>query len=115
MLFCLVSSLVVFQSVSSLVGNFQNVYGQQSIKQQKDRPNILLAVGDDFGWSDIGSFGAEISTPNLDQLAKEGKIGTNYHTAPTCSPARAALLTGVDWHLAGLGSMYELIDSKPER
>lgn len=52
------------------------------------RLNILLIVGDGFGWSDIGAFGAEISTPNLDQFAKEGKIGTNYHTAPTCSPAQ---------------------------
>ncbi|MFZ0553992.1 MAG: arylsulfatase, partial [Nitrososphaeraceae archaeon] len=80
-----------------------------TIPSEDQRPNILLVVGDDFGWSDIGAFGGEISTPNLEQLAKEGKIGTNYHTAPTCSPARATLLTGVDWHLAGLGSMYELI------
>jgi arylsulfatase A-like enzyme len=83
-----------------------SVSGQQ---QQGQRPNILLIVGDDLGWSDIGAFGAEISTPNLDQLAKEGRIGLNYHTAPTCSPARAALLTGVDWHVGGLGNMYELI------
>ena len=45
---------------------------------------------------------------NLDQLAKEGKIAINYHTAPTCSPARAAILTGVDWHVGGLGNMYVL-------
>ena len=75
-----------------------------TMPSEDQRPNILLIVGDDLGWSDIGSFGGEISTPNLDQLAKEGKIGINYHTAPTCSPARAALLTGVDWHLAGLGN-----------
>jgi len=68
-----------------------------------------LIVGDDFGFSDIGAFGAEISTPSLDQLAKEGKIGINYHTAPTCSPGRAGILTGVDWHLGGIGNMYELI------
>jgi arylsulfatase len=83
-----------------------SVSGQQ---QQGQRPNILLIVGDDFGFSDIGAFGAEINTPNLDQLAKEGKIAINYHTAPTCSPARAAILTGVDWHRGGLASMYELI------
>ena len=74
----------------------------------------MLIVGDDFGWSDIGAFGAEISTPNLDQLAKEGRIGTNYHTAPTCSPARTGLLTGVDWHVGGLGNMYELIAQNQE-
>lgn len=86
------------------------VFAQSTTMPSEDqRPNILLIVGDDFGWSDIGAFGAEISTPNLDQLAKEGRIGTNYHTAPTCSPARAAMLTGVDWHVGGLGNMYELI------
>jgi arylsulfatase A-like enzyme len=74
-----------------------------------NRPNFLLIVGDDFGFSDIGSFGSEISTPNLDALANEGKILTNYHTAPTCSPARAGLLTGVDWHIGGIGTMYELM------
>jgi arylsulfatase len=77
--------------------------------QQQQRPNILLIVGDDFGYSDIGSFGSEISTPNLDQLTKDGHILTNYHTAPTCSPARVALLTGVDWHIGGIGTMYELM------
>ena len=45
----------------------------------------------------------------LDALAKEGKIFTDYHTAPTCSPARVALMTGVDWHIGGIGTMYELI------
>jgi arylsulfatase len=66
-----------------------------------------MIVGDDFGFSDIGAFGSEISTPNLDALAKEGKILTNYPTATTCSPARVALLTGVDWHVGGIGTMYE--------
>jgi arylsulfatase A-like enzyme len=73
------------------------------------RPNIMLFIGDDFGYSDIGAFGSEISTPNLDTLAKDGKILTNYHTVPVCSPARVALLTGVDHHIGGIGSMYELI------
>lgn len=73
------------------------------------RPNIMLFLGDDFGYSDIGAFGGEISTPNLDNLAKDGKILTNYHTVPVCSPARVALLTGVDHHIGGIGSMYELI------
>ncbi len=74
-----------------------------------NRPNFLLIMGDDFGYSDIGSFGSEISTPNLDTLAKDRKIFTNYHTAATCSPARLSLLTGVDYHIGGLGTMFELI------
>jgi arylsulfatase A-like enzyme len=74
-----------------------------------NRPNFLVIVGDDFGYSDIGSFGSEISTPNLDAIAKDGKVLTDYHTASTCSPARVSLLTGVDWHVGGIGTMYELI------
>ena len=64
-------------------------------------------MGDDFGYSDIGSFGSEISTPNLDTIAKDGKILTNYHTDSVCSPARVAFLTGVDNHIGGIGSMAE--------
>jgi hypothetical protein len=48
---------------------------------QGQRPNFLLIMGDDFGYSDIGAFGSEISTPNLDALAKDGKVLTDYHTA----------------------------------
>ena len=66
-------------------------------------------MADDLGFSDIGSFGSEISTPNLDQLANDGKILTNYHTNPVCSPARVAFLTGVDNHIGGIGTMYENI------
>jgi len=66
-------------------------------------------MGDDLGFSDIGSFGSEISTPNLDTLAKEGKVLTNYHTNPVCSPARVSFLTGVDNHVGGIGTMYENI------
>lgn len=83
------------------------IYAQPG--SETKHPNIMMIVGDDFGYSDIGTFGGEISTPNLDTLAKEGKIFTNYHTVPVCSPARVALLTGVDHHIGGIGSMYELI------
>jgi arylsulfatase A-like enzyme len=68
-----------------------------------------LIVGDDFGYSDIGAFGSQISTPNLDALARDGKILMNYHTISVCSPARVSLITGVDHHIGGIGSMYELI------
>ena len=71
------------------------------------RPNILLIVADDLGFSDLGAFGGEIATPNLDALAYGGVRLTGLHTAPTCSPTRAMLLTGNDNHLVGLGSMAE--------
>ena len=73
------------------------------------RPNILLIVADDMGYSDIGSYGGEIPTPNLDRLADEGMSFTRFYAAPTCSPARAMLMTGVDSHVAGLGNMAETV------
>ena len=72
------------------------------------RPNILVIVADDLGWSDLGAFGGEISTPNLDAIALGGLRLTGFHTAPTCSPTRAMLLSGTDNHLAGLGTMAEM-------
>ncbi|CED84455.1 arylsulfatase [Phaffia rhodozyma] len=73
----------------------------------KKKPNFLIIVADDLGFSDIGAFGGEISTPNLDRLAKEGARLTDFHTASACSPTRSMLLSGTDNHLAGLGQMAE--------
>lgn len=73
------------------------------------RPNFLVIIADDLGYSDIGAFGGEIETPNLDALAEKGVRLTGFHTAPTSSPTRAQLLTGSDNHLVGLGTMAELI------
>ncbi|AEH10672.1 MULTISPECIES: arylsulfatase [Protofrankia] len=64
-------------------------------------PNIVVVLVDDMGYSDIGPFGAEIATPALDRLAEQGVRLTNYHTMPLCSPARAALLTGLNPHRVG--------------
>lgn len=75
--------------------------------RQVQRPNILLIVADDLGYTDLGAYGSEIATPNLDALAHAGILFTNFHSAPTCSPARAMLLSGTDNHLAGLGAMAE--------
>ena len=71
------------------------------------RPNIVVILGDDMGYSDIGMFGSEIQTPNLDLLASSGVRFTNYYTHASCSPSRAMLLSGVDTHLNGLGNMDE--------
>ena len=73
------------------------------------RPNILLIVADDAGYSDFSSYGGEIPTPNIDALANEGILMTDFHVAPNCAPTRAALLSGMDNHLAGLGTMAESI------
>jgi arylsulfatase A-like enzyme len=104
-----VMSLVFGTAMRSWTPLYGNVYAQSQSPTTSERPNFLVIVGDDFGYSDIGAFGSEISTPNLDAIAGDGKVLTDYHTAPTCSPARVALLTGVDWHVGGIGTMYELI------
>jgi arylsulfatase len=69
------------------------------------RPNILLIVADDLGYSDIAAFGGEISTPNLDALAAEGRLLTDHHSGFTCAPTRSMLISGTDHHLVGLGRM----------
>jgi arylsulfatase len=73
------------------------------------RPNILLVMADDMGWTDIGSFGSEIDTPNLDVLAAEGVKFSDFHVSISCSPTRSMLMSGTDNHLAGLGTMGEMI------
>jgi arylsulfatase len=67
----------------------------------------LIIVADDLAYSDLGVYGGEIETPNLDALARAGVQFTRFRTAPTCSPTRAMLLSGVDNHVAGIGNMAE--------
>jgi arylsulfatase len=74
-----------------------------------DRPNILLIVIDDMGYSDIGPFGAEINTPHLDRLASSGIRFTNFYVGPACSPTRSMLLSGTDNHIAGMGTNAEVM------
>ena len=71
------------------------------------RPNIVVLVADDWGFSDVGAFGGEISTPHLDSLAQRGVRFSNFHVAASCSPTRAMLLTGVDNHRNGHGNLRE--------
>lgn len=71
------------------------------------RPNIVIILGDDMGYADMGAFGGEIKTPNLDSLANNGVRFTNFYTHASCSPTRSLLLSGVDTHVNGLGNMDE--------
>jgi arylsulfatase A-like enzyme len=73
------------------------------------RPNVVILLADDWGFTDVGSFGSEIRTPNLDVLASLGVRFSNFHVAGSCSPTRAMLQTGVRSHRAGLGNMPETI------
>ena len=79
------------------------------------RPNIVLILADDLGYTDLASYGSEINTPTLSALAQSGVSFTNYHTAPNCAPARAMLLTGVDAHLAGVPNIPEMLAPEQRR
>jgi arylsulfatase A-like enzyme len=68
-------------------------------------PNVVVVLVDDLGYADTGPYGGEIPTPNLDRLAERGIRFTDFHSAPMCSPTRAALLTGLNPHDAGVGTV----------
>ncbi len=90
-------------AITQAIGSFSCMAAEDT----PPRPNILLIVADDLGYSDLGCFGGEIKTPNLDALAARGVRATNFCVSPTCSPSRAMLLSGTDNHVAGLGNMAE--------
>jgi arylsulfatase len=70
------------------------------------RPNILLILTDDLGYADLGAYGGDIRTPNIDGLATEGVLFTQFHASPMCAPTRAMLLSGNNNHVAGVGRMH---------
>lgn len=74
-----------------------------------DKPNFVILLADDWGFTDVGAFGGEMATPHLDALAAQGVRFSNFHVAGSCSPTRAMLQTGVINHRAGLGNMPETI------
>lgn len=82
--------------------------------KQKDppRPNIILIMSDDMGYSDIGCYGSEINTPNLNRLAQNGLRFTQFYNTARCCPTRASLLTGLNPHQAGIGHMVDPVDIK---
>ncbi len=79
------------------------------VVEADSRPNIVLILADDLGFSDVGVYGSEIATPTIDALAERGVAFTNFHTAASCAPSRAMLLTGVDSHRAGVANIPEAI------
>ena len=81
----------------------------QGSMAQAARPNIVLILADDLGFSDIAPYGSEIHTPALSALAEQGVSFTNYHTAASCAPTRGMLLTGVDSHRNGVPNIPETI------
>lgn len=105
--FVLLTISVFFLHSYTYFGDNQN---EPDYKHQEKRPNILLIVADDLGYSDLGSYGGEIETPNLDKLAKNGVRMTSFYTTGRCCPSRASILTGLYPHRAGLGHMIRNLD-----
>ena len=77
------------------------------------RPNIVLIMTDDSGYSDLGCYGGEIDTPSLDRLAKQGLRFARFYTNARCSPTRASLMTGLWPHLVGAGDLCRPGDETP--
>lgn len=80
-----------------------NKSSQEIVKSENERPNIVLILTDDLGFSDIGAYGSEIETPNIDALAKSGTSFKEFYNVGICAPTRASLLTGQYQHDAGVG------------
>ncbi len=76
-----------------IVASLNNHIKAQSKKD--NRPNILLIVADDLGYTDLGCYGGDIKTPNIDLLAKRGLLFNNFHTAPLCAPTRSMILSAI--------------------
>ena len=81
---------------------------QPQQESENDKPNIIIIVADDLGYSDIAPFGGNIHTPAIEALAQQGLSFSNFYVQPTCSPTRSSLLTGNDNHVTGLGIMSEM-------
>jgi arylsulfatase len=79
----------------------------------EDAPNVLLIVLDDVGFAQLGCYGSDIDTPNIDRLAREGVRLTNFHTTALCSPTRSCLLTGRNHHRNGMGRVADLASGYP--
>lgn len=86
-----------------LIGFLISCSNPKEQNQEHRRPNILLLVADDLGYADLGCYGGDIETPNIDNLAAQGLRFSRFHTSPLCAPTRAMVLSGNDNHIAGMG------------
>ena len=95
-----------------IIGLCAGPFAAQTIAQAESpaHPNIIFILADDLGYSDIGCFGGEVHTPNLDALAKEGVRFTSIFNDARCCPSRASLMTGLYPHRAGMGGMSQKTD-----
>ena len=106
------SNSIAIALLIATVGISSSLSAQQTTATPVKRPNIVLILADDLGFTDISPFGGEINTPNIAALAEAGVSFTNYHTAGSCAPARAMLLTGVDSHRNGVPNIPEALPAQ---
>lgn len=99
--------------ITLIILSFASLCFSQAQKKQQTKPNIIIILADDMGFSDIGCFGGEIPTPNLDKLASKGIRLNNFYNTGRCCPSRACLLTGVYPQEAGVGYMVEPVENNP--
>ena len=106
-----IARITVFAGAAAIAtaGGASRAPTASATAQTDGRPNIIVILVDDMGWSDIGSYGGEIPTPNLDALARRGVRFTQFYSTPRCSPTRASLLTGLYPHQAGMGHLDTVI------
>jgi len=98
-------SSLILSTFFLLVTTDRISFDQKENESQNTRtPNILLLVADDLGYADLGCYGGDIETPNIDKIAAQGIRFSRFHTSPYCAPSRAMLLSGNDNHIAGMGS-----------
>ena len=97
-------SLILFPVIFSCESNNSKEPVSTPEKTVQEKPNILLLVGDDIAFGDLGVYGSEIKTPNFDRLADAGVRFSNFHASPVCSVTRSMLLTGCNNIEVGLGS-----------
>lgn len=102
------AALLTLASCGSAPGPERPEVNPMAQEQEQEQPNIMMVLLDDLGYSDLGVYGGEAETPNIDALAQESTQFTNFHAYPLCAPTRAALMTGQDPHQVGLGSMENL-------
>lgn len=101
-------ALIILLGWSPIVASAE----KQSARHAPLRPNIVIVLVDDMGYSDIGAFGGEIDTPNIDRLAARGVKFTEFYNAARCWPSRAALMSGRHQHAVGLGGELQFVDDK---
>ena len=97
----IIYSILLKLLVVSIAGNAQN----KPIIKQKNKPNIIIIMADDMGFSDLGFMGSHINTPSIDKLADKGIVYSQFYNTGRCCPSRASLLTGLYAHQTGMGWM----------